>query len=432
MLILSNPGSPAYEAGLRAAESELRHQQSLLEDIESTVYLPVIRRGAAAARGGIASTRSAAVISYVALATLFAFVGVWLMRGARRDQRLLISEASALKLAVRQADFERSFQRGLEMEPREESTYYIIGQALSSVAGLASTEVLLADSSQSHFRQVTSNDHIGDMACRVGSPAQCAAASSGQTRVFRDSSRLDTCPFLRGRDDRVWAICAPVSVAGHTVGVTHAQNRIENPPGPELGADLELIARKVGDRIGVLRVLSMTQTQAEVDPLTGLPNRRTLENQVGELLEDQAPFVIAFADLDHFKLINDSHGHATGDRAIRLFARVLRDGIRPQDLVARFGGEEFVAVFPRCSLIEGRVIAERIRSYLTDALAHACIPPFTVTIGLAGTESIGEFAEVLARADAAMLQGKNLGRDRVLTHSEPAYSDPRVQIHDRH
>jgi diguanylate cyclase (GGDEF)-like protein len=427
-LVLSNPGSPVYKAGLLAAQSELRRQQSLLKQIESTVYLPVIRREVAATRSGIAATRSAAVISYGVLSTFFAFVGVWLMRGARRDQRLLISEAAALKSAAQHADFERSLQRGLEMEPSEESTYDIIGQALSVVAGQAQTEVLLADSSQSHFRRVAANDHIGDMACRVGSPLQCAAASSGQTRVFNDSSLLDTCPFLRGRDDRVWAICTPVNVAGHTVGVTHAQNHIENPPGVELGTDLELIARKVGDRIGVLRVLSITQTQAQVDPLTGLPNRRTLENQVGELVEDQAPFVVAFADLDHFKRINDSQGHATGDRAIRLFARVLRDSIRPQDLVARFGGEEFVAVFPCCSLIEGHAIAERIRSRLTDALAHASVASFTVTIGLAGTESIREFAEVVGRADAAMLKGKKLGRDRVFTDSDVADSHPPDQV----
>lgn len=130
--------------------------------------------------------------------------------------------------------------------------------------------------------------------------------------------------------------------------------------------------------------------------------------------------VVAFTDLDHFKAINDAHGHDTGDRALRLFARVLRDSIRPRDLLARYGGEEFVAVLPDCSLADARIVAERIRSELARALGHATVPPFTVTIGLATAEPGDGLSDVISNADSAMLCAKSLGRDRVLVAGEIA------------
>jgi diguanylate cyclase len=182
------------------------------------------------------------------------------------------------------------------------------------------------------------------------------------------------------------------------------------------------VSRKAGERIGAIRVLARTEVQAHVDPLTGLPNRRTLEEQVHALPEDE--YVVAFADLDHFKAINDGHGHETGDRALRLFARVLRDGVRPRDLIARFGGEEFVAVLPDCSLDDARVVAERIRAELATALANGAIPPFTVTIGLADAVPGESLASMIARADAAMLSAKTQGRDRVVAHGDPTRPGP--------
>jgi diguanylate cyclase (GGDEF)-like protein len=295
----------------------------------------------------------------------------------------------------------------------------VVQQALAEVAPDVPTELLLADAPDGNFRQVLFTDIDGDVGCRVGSPTDCPAARTGQTQLFRDSTRLDTCPFLRGQDVASWAVCVPVSIAGQATGVVHAQRPVTEPVPPGLDAKLQLVGRKTGDRLGVLRVLARSEAQAHVDPLTGLFNRRTLESRAHELQAHDGSFVVAFADLDHFKAINDTHGHDMGDRALRLFAKVLRDSVRPRDIPARYGGEEFVAVLPNCSLAEAKEVADRIRARLATAVKKASIPPFTVSVGLAAAEPGEAFSEIVTHADLAMLTAKTQGRDRVVVADSP-------------
>ena len=93
---------------------------------------------------------------------------------------------------------------------------------------------------------------------------------------------------------------------------------------------------------------------------------------------------------------------------------MLRDSVRPHDIPARYGGEEFVVVLPDCTIVDARVVAERIRARLADTLEGANVPPFTVSVGLAAAEPHEAVSEVIERADGALLKAKQLGRDRVL------------------
>ena len=408
------PSDPARAATIVDERREYQNQLSVLATLQSTIYGPMVSDDAAAVNSGIGDARAAVLWSYAVLVVVLSIGGVILLVGARRDQRRFAAETAALRLAGQTADFEGSLQRGLEMAVTEELALDVVGQALSLVAPDVPVELLLADSSRAHFRQVLSTDAEADAACGVGAPRDCPAARTGQMQFFTDSSHLDTCRFLRDHVDPVWAICVPVSIAGRATGVVRAQRSLDGAPPANIAAGLELVARKAGDRIGAIRVLARTEAQAQLAPVTGLPNRRTLEAQVHEFRVLDGPYVVLFADLDHFKQINDAHGHAMGDRALRLFARVLRDSIRPRDLLARHGGEEFVAVLPDCSVEDASIVANRIRAELSGHLDQATVPSFTVTIGVAAAGPGDELADVIANADATMLRGKSLGRDRVV------------------
>ena len=164
----------------------------------------------------------------------------------------------------------------------------------------------------------------------------------------------------------------------------------------------------------MLRAFSRSETQARTDPLTGLLNRRSLEARIHDLGNTGLPFVVAYGDLDHFKMLNDVHGHDAGDRALRLFARVVRDSVRPIDVPARYGGEEFVIVLPDCSIDNAFTVIERIRSQLRGGLANATVPPFTVSFGVAASEPGLTFSQTLEAADQALLCAKRTGRDRIV------------------
>jgi diguanylate cyclase (GGDEF)-like protein len=168
----------------------------------------------------------------------------------------------------------------------------------------------------------------------------------------------------------------------------------------------------------------MSQTQANSDSLTGLMTRRSLESGVRELVDTGTPYSLAYADLDHFKELNDVFGHDAGDRALRTFAQVLRDSLRPADIPCRYGGEEFVIVLPSCPIDEAIQVLERVRGRLVDRLLSAELPNFTVSLGLASSDQVDDFQQVVALADDALLAAKAGGRDRIVVATAPASHRP--------
>ena len=213
---------------------------------------------------------------------------------------------------------------------------------------------------------------------------------------------------------------------GRTVGVIHATREANTSFEDAEVHELETLANLVGARIGLFRVMTETELQASTDSLTGLLNRRSLENRVQALRRDGIRFVVAMADLDHFKQLNDVHGHETGDRALRLFAQTLRTALREHDIVSRQGGEEFAVVLPSCNAADAGVELESCRIRLVETIRDAGLPAFTVSFGVVEAGDAEDLADILARADAALLQAKGAGRDRVvvqLRHAAPSAVD---------
>jgi diguanylate cyclase (GGDEF)-like protein/PAS domain S-box-containing protein len=170
-----------------------------------------------------------------------------------------------------------------------------------------------------------------------------------------------------------------------------------------------------------MRLLEELRRLAAYDPLTGLANRGHLEQRLQEAQSaaqrHKRPAALLMFDLDHFKKVNDTYGHAVGDRMLQAFARVLRHNLRPTDFIARYGGEEFIAILPDTSLDTAVKVAERVR----QAWAQTQIPldesgkilSGTVSIGVAPLEPDAPLDESLSRVDEAMYRAKREGRNQV-------------------
>ena len=233
--------------------------------------------------------------------------------------------------------------------------------------------------------------------------------------MYPSDAHLDACPWLVDRAaGTTSAVCIPVSTIGRSIGVLHTVGPGASLPSPATVGQLEAVAEQVGGRIGTIRVMEKTHLQAATDPLTGLLNRRSLENAAQDLLRRGMPFALAMGDLDHFKKLNDTNGHDVGDRALRQFARVVRSVLRAEDLVSRYGGEEFVLVFPGQSTTAAVAALTRVQENLLVAVASGIVPPFTVTFGVAHSDEAGSLEELIKLADVSLFQGKREGRNRVV------------------
>jgi diguanylate cyclase (GGDEF)-like protein len=370
----------------------------------------------------VASGAAQHFLTAVVLAALFAPMLVVILHfarkmGTRSDEAMTTLEGQ-LKDAVERSEHEQRLVNALEMAEGEPEVLEVVERAFAATSPTTPIELLLADNSHAHLSRMAVSSPTGEPPnCAVDSPDQCPAARRAQVQRFSDSEALDACPKLRSRTQgRCAAICVPVSIMGRTVGVIHATTEPNTNLGESAVQDLETLAKLVGARVGLLRVMTETQLQASTDSLTGLLNRRSLENKVQALRREGMTFVVAMADLDHFKQLNDVHGHETGDRALRMFAQILRTSLRSHDIVCRQGGEEFALVLPTCTVADANVALEKVRAHLLDAIQGSGLPAFTVSFGIVEAAETEDLADVLARADAALLQAKRAGRDRVVVH----------------
>jgi len=194
------------------------------------------------------------------------------------------------------------------------------------------------------------------------------------------------------------------------------------PPPPRGPALIGALVREAGLALDNARLFRQVEQLSIRDPLTELYNRRYLtehgQRMVALAIRHKQPLTLQMIDLDHFKAVNDTHGHTVGDDVLRAAAATLRATLRRSDLCARFGGEELCVVLPETSIDGAKVFAERFLTTLA-ALAHkgkdATLFHVTASIGIAGRSSADETLETLIqRADAALYQAKSGGRNRVV------------------
>jgi diguanylate cyclase len=190
-------------------------------------------------------------------------------------------------------------------------------------------------------------------------------------------------------------------------------------------SELETNLTKTSRELDTIREsLNKAEQRANTDTLTGLPNRRAfdeflLTSQISAM-ETGEPFSILLIDIDRFKQFNDNFGHAVGDQVLRLMANALRERVRAQDMPARYGGEELIAVLPGADLAVCEAVAERIRQSvekcrISRRSTGELLPAITVSIGVAQFRPGESAGQLIERCDGALYLAKRAGRNRVIT-----------------
>jgi diguanylate cyclase (GGDEF)-like protein len=219
-----------------------------------------------------------------------------------------------------------------------------------------------------------------------------------------------------GEPSREPALVAPMLASGDVIGSVQL---VRDPP--LTGEEREIVADSVNNAAPVianLRNLAAAEEQAATDALTGLPNRRaldeTLTRMLGQAVRTGGSLTAIVVDLDHFKRINDEHGHGRGDDVLAAAATALTATLRVSDFVARAGGEEFVVLLPDTGLDGGLVVAENLRAALQAMAVPGLGAPVTGSFGVAVHPEDARDGEGLLRsADRALYLAKENGRNRV-------------------
>ena len=327
--------------------------------------------------------------------------------------------------------FNHHLSEAFEMADSEPDAYRVIERAMASVAPDRPMELLVSDSSQAVLQRAAAHPVMGAPDCMVDSPFSCQAVRRGNSVTFPDSEALNACPRLRGRagvEGSISAVCVPLHFMGRALGVLHSTGSMNQM---QL-AQLQAIGNQAAARIGVVRAFERTQLQAATDAGTGLANRRALEAAIHELMRKKRPFSFVMADLDKFKMLNDTYGHLVGDAALRLFADTMKKAVRDNDLVARWGGEEFAFVLSGTGAAQGLEWAVRARTLLSKALEGGKVPQFTVSFGISDSTMGTRLEDLLRIADEALYRSKSDGRDRATLGNSLAANEPMTRQTSEH
>ncbi len=279
--------------------------------------------------------------------------------------------------------------------------------------------VALLDSSRSHAEVLGSWSDC-QLPMREFEPTECWALRTGHPHLVVAGDSTAPCTHAAGVKNSY--LCIPILAQGETLGILHLQ---ATDAVPQLDpAELSFkttFAGQVGLSIANIRLREALRMQSVRDALTGLYNRRYLE----EVLDRETrragragqSMGILMLDLDHFKHFNDTYGHDAGDAVLRETAAFLLKNVRAEDFVCRYGGEEFVVILPTADLQGSKMRAEKLRSKMRElSIMHQgkSLGMVTLSVGVAAFPAHGMSPkELMAAADGGLYEAKRGGRDQV-------------------
>jgi len=364
------------------------------------------------------ATRYGAVLGFALCAALL-FLGIGAGLALRRElekralaDRTLMQERDGLAEHTRELAMVSAGSRMLQAGRDEAQVNEVVGQVLRD----------LAPESKGYFAVVSPSNDLVEICVSWGYdaapapfvPTDCLSLQMGRT-IHRTGSliHVDCRHALPESGDYV---CIPVQSAAGSIGVLHVATA--DAIDRRRCDVMEVFAAHIGLELANLRMRDALRSQTVRDPLTGLYNRRyfdeTLSRELLAAARHGSTLAVLMIDVDHFKRLNDSQGHAAGDDALRTFARRMRSTFRESDVLCRYGGEEFAVILPDVDLEQAFDRAETLRRQVTETelfSGNTAMGNITISIGVAVSSEFNDPPALVRAADAALYQAKRMGRN---------------------
>lgn len=370
------------------------------------------------------------VVGTILILVLFAFLIRDAVRSGEFEERL--SQANVQMRSTVERLEEQAFESRLLIDARDEvslcldveqaeaCTVRYFSELIPGTAG----SLCIINNSRHLMESVGSWGIVKGAAVFDGfAPECCCALRSGRARWRRPEQSEVHCTHFFGEPPEQY-LCLPVVAHGETLGVVTIECQSAEAVAMTATREESVIslAEMAAMAISGLRLRERLERQSIRDGMTGLFNRSfmevALERELHRAARQQKDLALMMVDIDHFKQFNDTFGHEAGDVVLRQVAESLRLGVRTEDIVCRFGGEEFVIILPEITMESAAERAELLRRQVEDLVLRYHGQPLrqvTISIGLAMSPQNSEVAEDLLRcADRAMYAAKHRGRNRVV------------------
>ncbi|WP_052384192.1 sensor domain-containing diguanylate cyclase [Litchfieldella xinjiangensis] len=357
-----------------------------------------------------------------ALLNVLLLLGAFLLihRESRRSERLVLQ----LRQSTEEVTLINKLSSGLQScESRDDTTAVLQHYMESLFPGMTGGLYLMRDS-RNLLQLATSWGDEADHLVDPIEPQSCWALRLGHTHAVSSPSRELTCKHWP--DSEHGYICLPLMAQGEIVGMLHLQTRAPAQLG-EIRRRAELLATHAAAAMAGILLREALHQQSVRDPLTNLYNRRyleeTMEREQIRARRNKTGFALIMLDVDHFKRFNDNYGHQAGDLLLKELAIFLKQYVRGDDIVCRYGGEEFMLVMPGATLEQCRERAEALRQNMVSLELEyqgQRLPSITASLGVAAYPEHGPEWETVQRlADEALYQAKRNGRNQVVVATPP-------------
>jgi diguanylate cyclase (GGDEF)-like protein len=330
--------------------------------------------------------------------------------------RRLLGSAQARRLTEQRTNAsEHEYTEMLQGAETEEEADELLKRQVER--SIRSSEVVVLRRNNSADRLLATTEPDAQLAERLtgAEPRSCLAVRFGRTHEREEGAQpLARCALCSQGDG--YSTCKPLLVGGEVLGAALVRHSASLTEGEQRA--LTAAVAQSGPVLANLRSLVLARFRAATDALTGLPNSRevqdTLKRMAAHASRTMSPMAALMLDLDHFKQINDKHGHAVGDDVLAALGSALQASVRASDFVGRYGGEEFVLLLPDTGREEAEIVAEKVRAAVAAINVSGVTQAITASIGLAvlpddATDSVA----LLRNADRALYSAKSNGRNRV-------------------